>query len=175
MKHLCYSILTLLCMLGPCNPLYKVRTTIHFVNNSDYLIKFTIPECYGEDCFPDTTMISYWPCVWYQTSSKKDAHTISSPLDTFEEWIPHGSECYSLFVFPWEPEKELSEDYFVTKRYFENDEYYVRYDLTIDDIRSLCDSDGILNISYPPSPEMRHIKMWPPYEDAIKNVGTLRP
>ncbi len=30
-------------------------------------------------------------------------------------------------------------------------------------------------ISYPPTPEMQHIKMWPPYEEAIKNAESLRP
>lgn len=38
-----------------------------------------------------------------------------------------------------------------------------RYDFTKDDLdRIRC------QISYPPSPEMKDIRMWPPYEEAIK-------
>lgn len=159
-------------MVGGCNPFYKQSTLIYFVNNSDYPIYFSVPDLdhyYNKgEFFPDTTVISYWPYITYISLYEKEERTIASPVNTYEEWIPQGTEYYSLFVFPWYASA-------LNEKHVESDEYYVRYDLTIDDIRSLCDSDGILNISYPPSPEMRHIKMWPPYEDAIKNVGTLRP
>ena len=164
MKALLYSILTLVLIARLCNPEFRESTRIHFENKSNYCVNFTFPgekTSLYEDL--DTTMTSYHGRVCQVDVLPQTSRRISSPADTFEEWIPKGSEFFSLFVFEQLPGSSGSELY-------ENDEYYVRYDLTLDDIYSLCDNDGVLHVSYPPSPEMKHIKMWPPYEEVIKNA-----
>ena len=45
-----------------------------------------------------------------------------------------------------------------------------RYDFTKEQLRGLT-----LWFSYPPTPEMKDIKMWPPYEEAIQNAEFLKP
>lgn len=171
MKPLLFSILSLFMMSMGCDPLYKEHTLIHFVNNSNELIRFTIPDepQYNPSPWADTTMTSYWGRVMSKSLVGYESCTIACSFDNYDEWIPYGSEFYSLFVYKWEPTSESDEEY------FSNDEYYIRYDLTINDIFALRDKGGILSISYPPTPEMKDIKMWPPYEEAIKNAESLKP
>lgn len=53
-----------------------------------------------------------------------------------------------------------------------SNEYLImqRYDFSKADLDTL----GWI-ISYPPTPEMKDIKMWPPYEEAIKNAESVNP
>lgn len=175
MKSLLFSILSLFLMSMGCDPLYKEHTLIHFVNNSNELIRFTIPDepQYNSSPWADTTMISYWGRVIFKSLVGYESCTIACSFDNYDQWIPYEAEFYSLFVYKWEPTKELFEN--VDEECFRNDEYFIRYDLTLKDIYSLCDKEGTLHISYPPTPEMKDIKMWPPYEEAIKNAESLKP
>ena len=161
MKTLLYSVLTLVLIARLCNPEFRESTRIHFENKASYWVNFTFPGEHTslyEDL--DTTMTSYDMCVCNVCVLSHTSRIISSPADTFEDWIPKGREAFSMFVY--------SSDWNLDC--YENDLYYVRYDLTLDDIYSLCDNNGVLHVSYPPSPEMKHIKMWPPYEEVIKNA-----
>lgn len=175
MKTLCFSILAVVIMIIGCDPLYKDHTLIHFINNSNNPICFTIPDerHYPHSPWADTTMSSYWKHVMIKSLVGNESCSIACSFDDYDKWIPYDSKYYSLFVFKWEPNKELLEN--VDEECFRNDEYYIRYDLSLNDIISLCDEDGVLNISYPPTPEMKDIKMWPPYEEAIKNAESLKP
>lgn len=161
---LLYGIMALSVMSRLCNPEYRESTRIYFENKSDYWVNFTCPlekTSIYEDL--DTTMTSYHGRVHQISMLPHTSSRIMCPADTFEDWIPKGSEFFSMFVFenlPGSSEPEL----------YENDEYYVRYDLTLDDIYSLCDNNGVLHVSYPPSPEMKNIRMWPPYEEVIENA-----
>ena len=161
MKALLYSVLTLVLIARLCNPEFRESTRIHFENKSNYCVNFTFP---GEETSLyedlDTTMTSYYMRISHTAVLPHTSRRISSPADTFEDWIPKGAEAFSMFVYSWDRNLDC----------YENDLYYVRYDLTLDDIYSLCDNDGVLHASYPPSPEMKHIKMWPPYEEVIKNA-----
>ncbi|MGM9764369.1 MAG: hypothetical protein ACI3ZQ_10160 [Candidatus Cryptobacteroides sp.] len=161
---LLYGIVALSFMARLCNPEYRESTRIYFENKSNYWVDFTFPDektSLYEDL--DTTMTSYHGRVCQVDVLPHTSRRISSPADTFEDWIPKGSEFFSLFVFEQLPGSSGSELY-------KNDLYYVRYDLTLDDIYSLCDNNGVLLVSYPPSPEMKHIRMWPPYEEVIENT-----
>lgn len=123
---------------------------------------FTMPVFnYDLNSVPDTTMLSYQRFVHCVPVDGYQSRIMHSPIDSFEEWIPTNSEYYSMFVIKLATSSKLNEC-------FQNDDYYVRYDLTIDDIHSLCDKDGVLHISYPPSEAMKDVKMWPPYEEVIK-------
>ena len=61
MKTLCLSTLAVVIMIIGCDPLYKDHTLIHFINNSNNPIRFTIPDerHYPYSPWADTTMSSY--------------------------------------------------------------------------------------------------------------------
>lgn len=48
---------------------------------------------------------------------------------------------------------------------FESEDYLCRYDLTKKDLYDLVDFEGNIKISFPPSLDMRNVKMWPKYEE----------
>lgn len=85
---------------------------------------------------------------------------ISLGLDTLDHLFDYEWQCdtVSFFIFDVNVVDTCSWDDIVQN-------YWVlqRYDFTKEDLdRIRC------QISYPPSPEMKDIKMWPPYEEAIK-------
>lgn len=49
------------------------------------------------------------------------------------------------------------------------------YKIAYEQFETLLLKDNAFYISYPPTPEMKDIKMWPPYEEAIKNAESLKP
>ncbi len=161
-------------MLCSCDPLYREYTPFRFINDSDIWVCFTSPyEKFNyHHIKADTTMMSYYEYVWVQSLANNcQSRVYHNSLDRFEEWVPQNTNYYSMFVFKHDLDDEIYagvefDDYWRAK--FSSDEYYVRYDLTIDDIHSLCDSNGVLVISYPPDERMKNIKMWPPYDEVIK-------
>ena len=44
------------------------------------------------------------------------------------------------------------------------------YKIAYEQFETLLLKDNTFYITYPPTPEMKDIKMWPPYEEAIKNA-----
>ena len=55
---------------------------------------------------------------------------------------------------------KIRSDYMILQQYF----------VSLENLQSVD-----WRISYPPTPEMKGIKMWPPYEEAIKNAESLKP
>ena len=55
---------------------------------------------------------------------------------------------------------KIRSDYMILQQYF----------VSLENLQSVD-----WRISYPPTPEMKDIKMWPPYEEAIKNAEFLKP
>ena len=55
---------------------------------------------------------------------------------------------------------KIRSDYMILQQYF----------VSLENLQSVD-----WRISYPPTPEMKDIKMWPPYEEAIKNAESLKP
>ena len=55
---------------------------------------------------------------------------------------------------------KIRSDYMILQQYF----------VSLENLQSLD-----WRIAYPPTPEMKDIKMLPPYEDAIKNAESLKP
>ena len=47
----------------------------------------------------------------------------------------------------------------------------VVYKITYEQFQSIFLNEDTLGITYPPTLEMKDIKMWPPYEEVIKNVN----
>lgn len=168
MKRL-VQLLPLIALMLSCDPYgWHEKTSIKVNNFSGNDIMFTSPIDVYEPLnveISDTVMMYYYRNAWVSTVLKKSSKLIHCRLDSFEEWIPEGSSHYSLFIL----DSQLLSDHSYLNL-FQNDLYLQRYDLTHNDIISLCNEDGVLVISYPPDERMKDINMWPPYALAIKNA-----
>ena len=118
------------------------------------------------DCtYPDTTIcFTICPAIHSYVAGwgyipAKESRTEQSGSRYLEQWFSYfPQDTISIFLFdeetvetvPWET---VVKEYLVLQR----------YDLSIEDFKRL-DND----IHYPPTPEMRDIHMWPPYEEAVK-------
>ena len=78
------------------------------------------------------------------------------------DWTKSLSDIDTIRVFVLD-KKQYDETDWDTIR----DQYQIlqRYDFAKADLNFLG-----WRIAYPPTPEMKDIKMWPPYEEAIKNA-----
>lgn len=84
-----------------------------------------------------------------------------------DDWTKSLSATDTIRVFVFDSEKYRETDWAAIC-----DQYLIlgRYDLT----KAELDVLG-WRIAFPPTPEMKDIKMWPPYEEAIKNTESLKP
>ena len=84
-----------------------------------------------------------------------------------KDWPKSLSDTDTIRVFVFDSEKYNETDWSTIR-----DQYLIllRYDFT----KAELDALGWL-IAYPPTPEMKDIKMWPPYEEVIKNAESLNP
>lgn len=140
-----------------------IEYTPGLYNESAFGLYFYCPSAVvmstvGSCVYPDTTI-----CFGKLTEAEfVDAHGmkgIHSQAKYIESWFScFPNDTISIFLFdeeivetvPWET---VVKEYLVLQR----------YDLSIEDFKRL-DND----IHYPPTPEMRDIHMWPPYEEAVK-------
>lgn len=94
------------------------------------------------------------------------------------------TDTLSLFIFDNRlKESKIWVDLGDKRGYWKNDDWLkameeydilARYDLSRDDVEKFRDDKGIVILYYPPTPEMKHIKMWPPYEDVIKSLEMVK-
>ena len=112
----------------------------------------------GSCVYPDTT-ICFGKLTEAESVGAYGMTGIHSQAKYIERWFSYfPQDTISIFLFdeetvenvPWET---VVKEYLVLQR----------YDLSIEDFKRL-DND----IHYPPTPEMRDIHMWPPYEEAVK-------
>ena len=154
--------------------------TIRFVliNNTSINVDFLFPVKYTNDVpFQwgtmydlepnDTTASSAWqahfswihllPNSDYSCDTGFNSVEIMSPYDTVRIFIFNGSYHY------------LSPTDNNPNQVFESETYLLcRYDLTSDNLLSLMDSEGIINIPFPPSDKMSKVKMFPHYTDVCR-------
>ena len=115
----------------------------------------------------DTTMINYALTSVYSdygyVKPKKD-YIILTYFLSLEEMIPHDTMRVFVYdgLFMQTPYK-----YWSGIIPIENDLYFVRYDISIEDARKLVNGKGELEIHFPPDERMKGIKMWQKYEDVI--------
>ena len=154
-KKIRFSILLVLIAIVSCDFRPKdEHWQLSFENSSDETI-FVVdeypsdnPEEYSQCGIPD-------PIRWYQV----DPGTINYEVMPLRQYVPlsfketyesifRDIEYYRVYVLP--------KDYDVTMRH--NDAKLVRYDLVLDDLLRLN-----MQLHYPPTEEMRGIKMEPDY------------
>ena len=169
MKHkiLLNNCIILCCLLfSGCEDIYNKCTTLYFHNNTDYQISvywelFPPQNPPSPTVYPDTTLPGTCP---YLNIRRLDSHSSQrySCLDSDYQTLynAYNVDTISIFVF------STDTLYFygwptVQKSY----KILQRYDLSIEDCQRLSEKSGqrALLPCFPPSPEMKNMKMWPPY------------
>jgi len=136
--------------LGSCEPptqTYKFR----IINNSDMTLYFDPNVSNRANVYPDTLIreTKVQLKIWPHTASHQ-----GGIISTEEVFRRHNIDTLSIYFFdaetvdniPWET---IREEYKVLKR----------YDLSLEDIQFLD-----YEISYPPTEQMKDMRMYPPYE-----------
>lgn len=183
MKKLCLILMLFVFTACP-SPYWVDRVNIAVTNNSDTDIACFFPrvwdyplEGYPYHVYPDTTITFSWGFVQhpFKAKSTKDYkfvcyHDISSvykyyKTDTLSFFIFDNSLIDRKGMNDWEWVQRAWDN--VAKNY----KVMARYDLSLEDLNELRDEEGVITIHYPPSLEMKDIKMWPPYEEVIKNAS----
>lgn len=157
MKKLTILILVAACMLSSecLETMVGTKYGLPMRNDSERNI-----SVYGTYIQWDTVLPYNRPkCTIVHRSSFTPEHPYSHIMLDTHDWVSSLSDkdTVRIFIFDYE--------------YLENNEWsavreaysILRYDITVKNLQDLS-----YHISYPPSPEMKHIKMWPPYEEVIK-------
>ena len=154
-----------------CNNPFAKTTNMYFYNDSHFKIGFTLPndipweQKWITQTTIDTTMSSFFK--WsdnYSSLLPYDNGFYRMRFASFEEWFPKESSILPFFIFDFSTMENAGAN---TIAFYNKDEYIVRYDLTISDIYFLLNSDGALELHFPPDERMKDIHMWPPYEEVI--------
>lgn len=157
-RTLIYAVDIAVCAIvaGGCDP--GVGFTFEFPEGGSYYC-YTPPR--GEHCLPDTTIyftidkLELLDCEkWGYSSTHVYVDYGIGTLDGL--WNTWGADTVSFFLFDVETVEcnawsKVAEDYMVLQR----------YDFTKSDLKRLkC------TIDYPPTPRMKGIRMYPPYEES---------
>jgi hypothetical protein len=114
----------------------------------------------GSVFYPDTLLLDIEPTFVYTGGVKSSRRIGGNSLDISWEkiydYLPHDTLSYHLF------DKDTLHHY-GWNDVRTNYKILVRYDLSLDDILELD-----ATITYPPSPAMRYMKMYPPYEEVLR-------
>ena len=165
-KILIISMLAL--FVSACNNPFTKKTILVFYNDSRLEIGLTLPDDVGrgdKDAEVDSTMTSFrkWSDS-YTSFCPLECRKFRIRLESFEEWIPRNTDYIPFFIFDYSTMENAGAN---TIAFYNKDEYIVRYDLTISDIYFLLNSDGALELHFPPDERMKDIHMWPPYEEVV--------
>ena len=156
-------------------------------NNSAVKIVYYFPSAcdYPLDNFPckvypDTTITFPW---WFASGPVMPNENLMADRGLVEgAYIVYKADTLSLFILE---SRLLENEVWVDKDggYWKNDAWLkameetdvlARYDLSLEDIDRFRDDKGVVTLYYPPTPEMKDIKMWPPYKEAIKKAESLK-
>ncbi len=172
-------ILILLLFVYSCDNPFKKKTTMFFYNDTDKEIGVSQLNDYGwaqkwiKDIPFDTTMASLIQrkCDGFSTVLPNSTSCRRFRFESFEDWFPTSCDFIPFFVIDfsiyeakWNEIRDSEQFY---TQFYGADEYLVRYDLKINDIYSLLNKDGALELHFPPDERMKDIHMWPPYEEVV--------
>ena len=150
------------------------------VNNSSLQIEYLLPIKYNygvpfewgtmEDIAPDdTTMKSAGQVFsykyfrpysrWSYNTGYKSIKDMS-PYDTVRVFVYDGAyyDCRPV------PDRHI---------FYDNEDFYCRYDLTLNNLSDLLDSNGNIVICFPPSEAMMAMKMFPPYQKVLDKYSVV--
>ena len=158
-------------------------------NNSAIKIAYYFPSVYDYPLeefpckvYPDTVMSFPW---WFSSGPVMPNGSLMADRGLIESaYKAYTADTLSLYVLDYIliESKVWVEDP-VEGGYWKNDAWFkamdendvlIRYDLSLEDMNRFRNKEGVVTLCYPPTPEMKDIKMWPPYEEAIKNAESLK-
>jgi replication initiation and membrane attachment protein DnaB len=139
-----------------------IETFIYVDNHSDIstLLYFPLIGMEG-GIYPDTTIGFEKKNVGYPTKPGKRAYAGISNI-SLEDWIlTFPKDTVSIYIF-----SQDIVDKYDWSEIQSNYKILQRYDLSIKDFEKLSDTkSGVPIITYPPTKEMKDMKMWPSYEN----------
>lgn len=127
-----------------------------------YEVPFSWGTMYDLDS-TDTTSTAAWHANFtFMHLPPNSIGQDESGYSSIEEMSPY--DTVRIFVFDgryhYLPYNEVNQD-----ELYESEGYLCRYDLTSKDLLNLIDPQGNIGISFPPSIEMKKVKMFPKYEE----------
>lgn len=156
---------------------------LYLQNDSNTVITYYFPTHSTKPkdvpCYPDTSItFPWWKTIGEGVVPKEKTLAFKGLVRGVYEL--HKADTLSFFIFDnrliesriWVEDSE-SGGHWENEAWDKAVEEYdvlVRYDLSLDDLNKLRDDKDLITLHYPPTPEMKHIKMWPPYEEVIENA-----
>ena len=140
---------------------------IDFYNSTDYALY--IDRSFD---YPDTSVLHFRNVMTPGWNLKVESHSNNhSALEHFESYECELSECRSsrnniLMVFVFNADTLETHGWDYAK---EHNMVMQRYDLSLTDLQNLN-----WTLTFPPTEEMRNIKMWPPYGTYDENGNRLK-
>ena len=150
LKSVIFLLLT--SMLASCDPLYS----IYFVNRYD---KNVYVEYYVSN-YPDTTLMGMG-CAFNLAIQSQDTAYIYETIGRLPDFFYYGGtrvDTVSFFIFDSD-----SVDYYSWDTVVKKNMVLQRYDFSMSDLENLKVSKCSSMIHFPPTEQMKHIHMWPPY------------
>ncbi|MGM9763942.1 MAG: hypothetical protein ACI3ZQ_07980 [Candidatus Cryptobacteroides sp.] len=156
-------------------------------NDSNTVITYYFPthstqpsDLAVQPCYPDTSItFPWWKTIGDGVVSNEKTLVFKGLVQGV--YSVHKADTLSFFIFDnrlidgkkWVEDSESGGHWEneVWDKAVEEYDVLVRYDLSLDDLNKLRDDKDLITLHYPPSTEMKDIKMWPPYEEVIKNAS----
>lgn len=149
-----YIVFVLLIVVG-CEPFTEKFYSIELNNHSNSMIRYTYDKTNSRNMnYPDTLINNNRDNIFLSPLSANSNTYIDSrkPWSEVINNLPNDTLSFYIFAedtinsYPWEI---ISTEYKVLKR----------YDFSVQDLESLN-----YKISYPPTGQMKNVRMYPPYE-----------
>ena len=163
-----------------CHEDHSVRWS--FINNTSQYIEFLFPQkqddnvpfLWGnmDDVAPDDTTMQSAGAAHFgcQDIPPRSMYSRYSGFNYIEEMSNYN--IVRVFVYDGDFHYDFTlppNQVFIY--YCENEKYFCRYDLSIEDIKSLVNQNNEIEICFPPDERMASMKMWPPYETVLKECA----
>ena len=149
-------------ILASCDPLYS----IYFVNRYD---KNVYVEYYVSS-YPDTTLLGT-SCIYNSAIQSHDTAHIYEKIGRLPDFFYYGgtrNDTVSFFIFDSD-----SVDYYSWDTVVNKNMVLQRYDLSMFDLENLMFNKGGSILYFPPTEQMKHIHMWPPYGTYDENGNVI--
>lgn len=160
-----------------CEPPFGGYRELDFYNNSDYEISMysiiVSPISHSDTpIYPDTALPSNYMSA-KTLSIKSHGYANYNHLYGKEDisifYNYYNTDTISFFIFSTDTLVHYAWDS-IRNSY----KILQRYDISVDDFLSLFSSKPYLDLTFPPSPKMCNIKMWPPYGTYDENGHRIK-
>lgn len=177
MKNVTVYFLFILLFIS-CDRPYQDENSyyFHFVNDTKGSICFIFPAKYQHAHFKCVTMKDIEPndttiksVIGYfdeEDLTPRNNSRRNSGFLKIEDMSPY--DTVRVFVIDGKIPEGGRSSY-----YSEHDQYYCRFDFTEENLKQLLDDNGDIMICFPPDIRMKHIKMYPSYDDVCATFSVV--